>query len=61
MIRIIRGLETKPCEKRLKQLGLFSLEKRRLRADMTTIFKYQKGCYAEEGQDQFSIIPEDMT
>ena len=56
---MIRGLETKPSEEeRQKDLGLFSFEKRRLRGDMTTLFKYLKGCYTEEGQDLFSIIPE---
>ena len=59
--RIIRGLETKPCEERLKELGMLSLEKSRLRRDMIELFKYLKGCHTEEGQDLFSIISEFKT
>ena len=58
---MIMGMETKPYEESLKELGMFSLEKRRLRGDMIALFKYLKGCHTEEGQDLFSIIPECRT
>ena len=59
--RMVRGLETKPYEERLKESGMFSLEKRRLRGDMIALFKYLKSCHTEEGQDLFLITPECRT
>jgi len=51
---MITGMEHLYYEDRLRQRGLFSLEKRRLREDLTAAFQYLDRAYRKEANNLFS-------
>ena len=58
---MIRWLEHLSYEERLRELGLFSLEKRRLRGDLIVAFQCLKGAYKQEGEQLFMRVDIDRT
>jgi len=60
-MKTIRALEYLAYKDRLRELGLFSLEKRRLRGVLIAAFQYLKGAYRKDGEGLFTRMCSDRT
>ena len=59
--KMIKGMEYFSYEDRLRELGLFSLQKRRLWGDLRAAFQYLKGSCGKKGDRLFSRACSDRT
>ena len=59
--KMIRVLEHLLYKDRLRELGLLSLEKRRLRCNLVAAFQYLKGAYKQEGSQLFTRVDNGRT
>ena len=60
-MKMLRELEHLSYKGSLRQLGLFSLEKRRLWVDLIVAFQYLKGAYKQEGDQLLTQSGGDRT
>ena len=58
---MLRGLQHLPYKDRLRELGLLSLEKRRLRGELIAAFQDLKGASKQEGSQLFERVENSRT
>ena len=59
--KVVKGLEGKAYEERLRSLGLFSLEKMRLKGDIIVVYSIFTRGSGGVGNDLFSLVTSDRT
>ena len=60
-MKLIRGTVLLSYEDRLKEWGLFRLEKRKLWGHLISAFQHVKGIYKHEGNQLFTKVDSDRT
>ena len=58
---MMRSMEHLSYEERLREVGLFSWEKRSLQGDLVAAFQYLKGAYTKDGEGLLTRVCSDRT